>query len=118
MERPLEGRVALVTGAGVRVGRAIALRLAAAGADVAVHCHASRAPAEEVAEISRAAGNRAVFLGADLADPAAPAGLVREAEAALGPIDVLVNSAAVFDRQPFLETTLETLERQWAINAR
>jgi NAD(P)-dependent dehydrogenase (short-subunit alcohol dehydrogenase family) len=72
----LDGRVALVTGAGHRVGRALAERLAAAGAGVVVHYGSSRTAAEETAAALRTAHNVPVWaLGADLADPSAIAGL-------------------------------------------
>ena len=90
-------RAALVTGAAQRIGRAIALALAADGWAVAVHYRASRAPAEAlVAEIARS-GGRAVSLDADLADEAAVARLVPRAAAALGPLGCLVNNASSFE---------------------
>lgn len=98
-ERPLAGRAALVTGAAVRVGRAIALGLAEAGADVVVHYGGSRAAAGETVRGAMAQGVRAVAIGADLADPAAVESLVDGAAAAFGRLDVVVNSAARFDRQ-------------------
>lgn len=116
--RPLEGKVVLVTGAGVRVGRAIALALGRAGASVAVHFHGSQAAAEEVLRAVRADGNRAARFQADLADPAAAEPLAAAVEAELGPIAALVNSAAIFERASFAETPLDVLDRQWAINAR
>jgi len=116
--RPLEGKVVLVTGGGVRLGRAIAQAAGRAGATVALHFHASEAQAEEALQAIRADGNRAARFRADLADPSAAEPLVAAVEAELGPIRALVNSAAVFERAPFTETPLEVLERQWAINAR
>lgn len=90
-------RAALVTGAAQRIGRAIALALAADGWAVAVHYRASRAPAEAlVAEIARS-GGRAVALDAELADEAAVTRLVPRAVAALGPLGCLVNNASVFE---------------------
>ncbi|HEY6051868.1 MAG TPA: SDR family NAD(P)-dependent oxidoreductase, partial [Thermoanaerobaculia bacterium] len=88
----LEGRVALVTGAGIRLGRAIALRLAQAGADVAVHHRTSGKDAGEVAEAIRGLGRRAVTLQADIEDPAACEELVEKTIAALGGLDLLVHS--------------------------
>ncbi|MBX5484331.1 MAG: SDR family oxidoreductase [Myxococcaceae bacterium] len=118
MERLLEGKTVLVTGAGVRVGRAIAEMLGRAGADVAAHFHRSEAGVDELLAGLRADGNRAEKFGADLSDPAQAADLVERVESRLGPIHALVSSAAVFDRADFLETPLELLERQWAVNAR
>jgi len=114
----LGGKGALVTGAGARVGRALALALAEHGARVAVHYHTSAGPAEELAAAIRAAGGQAAAIGADLADPAAPARLVAEAAAACGPLDILVNSASLFERGTLEETTLDAWERHMAVNLR
>ncbi|MFY9550940.1 MAG: SDR family NAD(P)-dependent oxidoreductase, partial [Thermoanaerobaculia bacterium] len=81
---PLAGKAALVTGAGVRVGKAIALALAEAGADVAVHHRSSAGPAEETAAAIRKLGRKAVVLRAELAAEAQCAELVRAAIAGLG----------------------------------
>jgi pteridine reductase len=114
----LEGRAALVTGAGVRVGRAIALALAGAGADVAVHYRDSAGPAEECAASIRAAGRRAATLRADLARPDECGGLVHAAAAALGGIDLLVHSAANFHRAPLDQTDATLWDDAMNVNAR
>ncbi|HUX33820.1 MAG TPA: SDR family oxidoreductase [Gemmatimonadaceae bacterium] len=114
----LRGRTALVTGAGKRVGRAIAVGLGARGMRVAVHYHGSQAGADESARLIRAAGGQAEPVGADLADPAAPAALIHDVVAQFGALDVLVNSAAVMERTPFGETTVEQWERIFALNLR
>lgn len=101
----LSGRVALVTGAGVRVGRALALALAEHGADVVVHYNTSAGPAEEVVEQIRGMGRRAVALGADLRKVAEATALVERAVQALGQVDILVNSASVFGRADLFATT-------------
>ena len=101
----MTGQVVLVTGAQQGIGRAIALACAGAGADVAVNYLDDAAAAEAVCESVRALGRRAVALQADIASPARSAALVAEAEAALGPLDVLVNNAGIFPRAPFLEMT-------------
>ena len=88
-------KTALVTGASRGIGRAIALELAARGYDVAVHYGKNREKAEEVAAAIEAQGRRTALLGADLADPEAPARLVAEAEEALGGLGVLVNNAGI-----------------------
>lgn len=116
--RPLSGKVALVTGAGQRLGRAIAEGLGALGADVAVHFHASRDGAAAAAERIGVDGNRATLFQADLSDAAALEPLVAGVESALGPIAVLVNSAALYERHDFLDTPLESVDRQWALNVR
>ncbi|WP_338769697.1 SDR family oxidoreductase [Massilia sp. METH4] len=89
--------VALVTGAGRRIGRAIALALAGAGWDVAVHYRASRAEAEEVAREIAALGRRAALVHGDLADEAAVKRLLPAAVDALGPVTCVVNNASLFD---------------------
>lgn len=90
-------RVALVTGAGRRIGRAIALGLARAGWDVAVHYRASATEAGEVASQIIALGRRAVALQCDLADEAAVRELLPRAAAALGPVQCVVNNASLFE---------------------
>jgi 3-oxoacyl-[acyl-carrier protein] reductase len=93
----LAGRVALVTGAGRNIGRAIALALAGAGAAVAVNARRSQGEADGVAAEIEAAGGRALAVLADVTDPAAVARMVDAVEARLGRIDILVNNAAVRD---------------------
>ncbi|MEM5276206.1 SDR family oxidoreductase [Cupriavidus taiwanensis] len=88
--------VALVTGGARRLGRAIALELAAHGWDVAVHCHRSVDEAEALATQIRALGRRAAVLRADLADEAATSRLVADCSAALGVPGCLVNNASLF----------------------
>lgn len=110
--------VALVTGGGVRVGRAIALGLAEAGYDVAVHYRSSAEPAEEVVRHVEALGRRALALQADLSDPAAADPLVAGVRQAFGRLDVLVNSAASFDTTPLLEADAERWDEVLGVNAR
>lgn len=101
MSGPLEGKVALVTGAGKNIGRAIALALAADGAMVAVNGRSDRALVEAtVAEIERA-GGRAIPAMADVSDPAAVAGMVGAVKAAYGGIDILVSNAGLRRQTPF-----------------
>lgn len=101
----LQGRVALVTGAGRRLGRAMARALAGRGMTLAIHHHASTAGAEELRDEIVAAGGRATCFAADLADAAMAAELPRRVASTLGRLDVLVNSAAVMHRLSFEETT-------------
>jgi NAD(P)-dependent dehydrogenase (short-subunit alcohol dehydrogenase family) len=96
---------ALVTGGAIRLGRAIALGLAAAGMDVAVGYYSSAAAARATVRALEAAGARAVAVRADLADPRAARRLVATAARALGGLDVLVNSAARFARTPLASVT-------------
>jgi NAD(P)-dependent dehydrogenase (short-subunit alcohol dehydrogenase family) len=102
------GKIVLVTGAQRGIGRAIALRFAEAGADVALNFLDDQAAAESVAAEITALGRRAATLAADIAKPEQARRLVHEAERALGPIDVLVNNAAIFPRAPFLDLTEDT----------
>lgn len=101
----LEGQVALVTGASRGLGRAIAMRLAAEGASVAVNYRASAAQAESLVGELRESGAQAVAVCADIGDAAQAEGLVRQAAAELGPISILVNNAGVAYR-----ATLDTFE--------
>jgi pteridine reductase len=89
--------VALVTGAARRVGRAIALELARAGFDVAVHYCRSEGQAQDVSGLVRSLGRRAVPVPGDLADPDTPARVVEATLTSLGGLTVLVNNASVFD---------------------
>lgn len=95
-ESASQRRIALVTGAGRRVGRVIALALARHGWDVAVHCHRSRAEADAVAAEIVAIGRRAAVLQADLSDEAAAGRLIADCIAALGTPTCLVNNASLF----------------------
>ncbi|MGZ6132356.1 MAG: SDR family NAD(P)-dependent oxidoreductase [Myxococcaceae bacterium] len=114
----LHGRVALVTGGGIRVGRAIVQGLAAEGATLAVHHHGSGDAARALVAELRKDGHRADAFGADLTDDAQLDALVPEVERALGPVSVLVNSAAQFTRAPFLDTDAAMLDAEWRLNAR
>ncbi len=93
----LTGHVALVTGAGKRLGRAFALGLAQAGSHVVVHYNRSHDAAEETAELAREYGVRSQTLQGDLADFSQVEGLLSHALESLGEVDLLVNSAAIFD---------------------
>jgi 3-oxoacyl-[acyl-carrier protein] reductase len=96
----LVDRVALVTGGSRGIGRAIAIALAAAGARIAVNYRVMRADAEAVVGGIEAAGGTAVALQADVSDHQAALDLVRETEARLGPIGILVNNAGVNPGKP------------------
>ncbi len=108
----LDHKVALVTGAARRVGRAIASRLAARGATIAVHYHSSQHEAQAlIGEIERGGGHARAF-GANLASVAEIERMVGETLDAFGSIDVLVNSASVFYRKPIDDVT----EQDWDLN--
>jgi pteridine reductase len=114
----LSGRVALVTGAGRRVGQAIALALGAKGMKVAVHYNGSAEGAKEtVAQLESEAAEGRDF-HADLAADDGPPRLVDEVVKAFGGLDVLVNSAAIMERTPFGEVTPAKWDAIMAINIR
>src|SRR3977135_4511551 len=93
--KELDGRVAIVTGAGRNIGRAVALQLAAGGAAVVVNTRANRAEAEAVAGEIAAAGGSALPVTADVADAAAAEKMVAAAVARFSRVDYLVNNAAL-----------------------
>ena len=115
---PAIPRAALVTGAGRRIGAAIATALAGQGFAVALHCHASTADAETLAAHLRAQGRLACVLSADLADEPATTALIPAATAQLGPIGILVNNASRFDRDEWDTTTRDTWDAHLAPNLR
>jgi pteridine reductase len=109
MPASLLNRVALVTGSGKRLGRAVAIGLAEQGADVVIHYRSSEAEAREaVAEIEKL-GRRSVALQADLAQISELPQLFRKVQANFGRLDILVNSAANFLQTEFASTT----EKVW-----
>ncbi len=103
----LQGKVALVTGGAVRVGRAVAMGLAAAGAHLAVHYHRSADAARETVAGARQLGVEAAAFPADLSDPEEAAGLARAVEAHLGRADIIVHGASPFLRAGLADTTPE-----------
>lgn len=106
---PGSRKAALVTGGGVRIGRAIALALAEAGMNVLVHYRHSEAAAVEVCRLIEARGHRAWPLGANLDDPQAPARLMERAIATAGSLEVLVHSAAGFPRDELRSLSFDRL---------
>jgi NAD(P)-dependent dehydrogenase (short-subunit alcohol dehydrogenase family) len=111
-------RAALVTGAGQRIGRALALTLADMGYAVAVHYHRSGEAAEGVVRTISEAGGEAVALAADLTDEGAVTALLPRAVAALGPIGVLVNNASIFEGDTIATATRDSWDRHLAVNLR
>jgi 3-oxoacyl-[acyl-carrier protein] reductase len=107
--KELEGRTALVTGAGRGIGRACALALAEAGARVAVHYRTSEAGARETVEAIRRGGGEAAAVCADVRSAAEVRRLVDSVHEQLGPVDILVNNAGITRPQPLAEIT----ERDW-----
>jgi len=114
----LRGGVALVTGAGRRLGRAMAAALADRGMTLAIHHHASSAGANELRDKIVGAGGRAVCFEADLTDAHAARALPGRVVAEFGRLDVLVNSAAVMHRLGFEETTPEQWDAVHDLNLR
>jgi len=114
----LDGAAALVTGAGRRIGQAIAIGLAQSGCDVAVHYHGSAQGAEETARAIRSAGRRAELLQADLSDAAAARQLPEQAARAFKRLDVVVNSAAIMVREAVEDVTPESWDTTLDLNLR
>jgi pteridine reductase len=114
----LQGRVALVTGAGRRLGRAMASALARRGMTIGIHHHASSSGAYELKQEILDSGGRAACFDADLTDAAAARSLPQRVVEELGQLDVLVNSAAVMHRLSFEETTPEQWDAIQNLNLR
>jgi len=112
----LEGKTALITGASRNIGRAIALAFAAEGADLALNTRVNQDELDAVVAECKKIGVRAVPVLGDIADSAAVEGMVKEASAQLGSIDVLVCNAAIRPHKSLTETSLEDWHRVIAVN--
>ena len=99
MSRSLKGKVALVTGGAVRLGRALVERLAAEGCSVVIHCFRSSGPARELAAELRARGASVLVVQGSLNTQSGCERVIHSARKAFGSLDILVNSAAVFNKQ-------------------
>ncbi len=115
-EKPL--KTVLITGAGRRIGRAIALDLAAAGWEVAVHYNRSAADAAAVVDEILGNGGKAAAVQADLANEEEAAGLIEQAAAEIGPLGGLVNNASVFQEDTPQTATKESWEAHMQVNLR
>jgi 3-oxoacyl-(acyl-carrier-protein) reductase len=113
---PLEGRVALVTGAGRGIGRAIALALARHGADLAINYASNDAAAADVRDQVRAMGRRAEMFRCNIADDAAVHAMGEQIKAALGRVDILVNNAGITRDRSFLKMTHTEWDEVLAVN--
>jgi 3-oxoacyl-[acyl-carrier protein] reductase len=116
MPLPLTSRTTLVTGASRGIGKAIAIALAEAGANVAVNYRERKAEAEETVKMIEALGRKAAAFQADVSNAKAVTDLIQRIEAVLGPIDILVNNAGVALRRSLDELTEEDFDRTIATN--
>jgi len=112
----LDRKVAVVTGGAVRLGKALALALAEQGARVAVHYASSAGPAETVVQEIKAMGSDAVAIQADLSRPGEARTVIERATTRFGQVDILVNSAAIYEPGNWDDTTEANWDRHFAIN--
>ena len=115
-QNPLEGQVALVTGAAKRIGRSIALRLAADGADIIVNYLSSKADAESLVREIASSGRRAVAMRADVSRRSEVTQLFAETANKFGRLDILVNNAGAFFPAKFEDLTDEQWDRIMNVN--
>jgi 3-oxoacyl-[acyl-carrier protein] reductase len=118
MNNALDGKVALVTGGGRGIGAAVALRLAREGADVALTFQQNQQRADDMVDQIKAAGQRAIALPADSADPAALIAAVDRVAGEFGGLDILVNNAGAFALGPVADLSLAEFEQSVAVNVR
>jgi 3-oxoacyl-[acyl-carrier protein] reductase len=119
MELRFDHQVVVVTGASSGIGQAAALAFGASGAKTVVHCHRHRAAAEAAAQQIQAEGGTALVCQADLTDRAQIEAMLAQINAALAPVDVLVNNAgSAVGLRPLLEITDEFWDEVFAVNLR
>ena len=112
----IDGKVAIVTGGAVRLGKALALALAEHGARVVIHYGSSAGPAQATVRQIQAMGSDALAIQADLSQPGQTPSIVERAAAHFGQVDILVNSAAIFEPGTWDDTTEANWDRHFAIN--
>ena len=112
----LNGKVAIVTGGAVRLGKALALALAEHGARLVIHYGSSAGPAQETVTEIKAIGSDALAIQADLSQSGEAPSIVERAVAHFGQVDILVNSAAIFEPGHWDDTTEANWDRHFAIN--
>lgn len=111
----LDGKVALVTGASRGIGRATAIEMAKAGANVTVNYHSHGDEAEDVVGEIKAAGRAGLAYGADVSDRTSVEAMVQATVEKFGRLDILVSNAYYSKREPFLELSVEGIERTWGV---
>jgi glucose 1-dehydrogenase len=112
----LKDKTALVTGGGVRLGRAFALALAKQGVNLVVHYNSSAAPALETVNLAKSYDVEAIAVGADFTDLEAVEALFPQAIEHFGCVDILINNAAIYLKSTGLKTDRQTWEKQFKIN--
>ncbi|HAF48448.1 MAG TPA: glucose dehydrogenase [Anaerolineaceae bacterium] len=112
----LKHKTALVTGGGVRLGRAFALALAKEGANLVIHYNSSQEPAEETAQLARESGVEAITIGANFNHSDAVNNIFPQIHNHFNCVDILINNAALYLRGSGLETNREIWEKQFRVN--
>jgi NAD(P)-dependent dehydrogenase (short-subunit alcohol dehydrogenase family) len=111
-------KTVLITGAGKRIGRALAETLGAAGWAVGVHYNGSNKDADDVVNAIKSAGGKAAAIQANLSDAKAVQDLLPACTAALGPVGALINNASIFEKDDIRTATLDSWEEHIAVNLR
>ena len=115
----LTGKTALITGGGVRVGRALAIALAQAGCNVFIHYGSSQEGAADTQTEIEKLGRKAYIYSANLADADATAAVIPQAQAVFGQVDILINSASIFPHEDkFVQTDVALWDKIFAVNLR